>query len=64
MNICVDCDKAIQSGAVVVAAGHSMSGARPDMYAHALGDEACQPRAGSRGDQLRRAMAEEAALHR
>ncbi|MFD6421537.1 hypothetical protein [Streptomyces sp. NPDC060198] len=63
-RICIDCDRVILGEAVVVAEGHSMSGARPDQYAHALGDQACQPPAHSRGGGLRRAMAEEAALHR
>ncbi|WEH40818.1 hypothetical protein [Streptomyces sp. AM 2-1-1] len=63
-RICIDCDKAIIGVPVVVADGHSMSGARPDMYAHADGDEACQPPARSRGGQHRRAMAEEAANRR
>lgn len=63
-HICIDCDRAILGEAVVIADGHSMSGARPDMYAHPVGDQACQPPAHSRGSGLRRAMAEEAAQHR
>lgn len=64
MKICVDCDEVIIGDAIVVADGHSMSGARPDMYAHVLGDQACQPSVYSRGGYLRRAMAEEAAHRR
>ncbi|MFE9851136.1 MULTISPECIES: hypothetical protein [Streptomyces] len=64
MRICIDCDQAIVGEGIVVADGHSMSGARPDMYAHVLGDQACQPPARSRGGQHRRAMAEEAARRR
>ncbi|WP_327268829.1 hypothetical protein OG233_14225 [Streptomyces sp. NBC_01218] len=64
MKICIDCDNAIIGEGIVISDGHSMSGARPDQYAHALGDEACQPPARSRGEQRRRAMAKEAANRR
>ena len=41
--ICVDCDRTITGPAVVAAPGDSMSGARPDAYAHPPGSKECQP---------------------
>ncbi|MFF7365802.1 hypothetical protein [Streptomyces sp. NPDC008125] len=48
-RICVDCDRAITGNAIVAAEGHSASGAREDMYAHASGDPECTVRTGQRG---------------
>ena len=46
--ICVDCDRGIVGTYVIAAAGISMSGARPDAYAHPPGSPDCQPRDRSR----------------
>ncbi|MFD6531598.1 hypothetical protein [Streptomyces sp. NPDC060184] len=42
--ICVYCDRAILGEAIVVAEGHSASGARPDSYAHQVTDPECTGR--------------------
>lgn len=42
--ICVDCDRAIVGSYVVVSSGDSMSGARPDSYAHPPRSPECAPR--------------------
>ncbi|MYQ53325.1 hypothetical protein F558DRAFT_06190 [Streptomyces sp. AmelKG-A3] len=55
--ICVDCDRTIVGPAVLAAAGQSMSGARPDMWAHPPRSPECQPRVPSK-QLLRKAMAE------
>ncbi|MFF8716143.1 hypothetical protein ACF07T_32630 [Streptomyces sp. NPDC015184] len=53
--ICVDCDHAIVGDYVTTVDGASMSGARPDAYAHLPGDPECQPRDRSKA-ALRRAL--------
>ncbi|MFC8723792.1 hypothetical protein [Streptomyces bacillaris] len=41
--ICVDCDRVIVGPSELVVAGDSMSGARPDAYAHPPG-AICRPK--------------------
>ncbi|MER5496948.1 MULTISPECIES: hypothetical protein [unclassified Streptomyces] len=43
MKFCVDCDRGITGDHVTVARGDSMSGARPDVYAHLPCDPDCRP---------------------
>lgn len=53
--ICVDCDHAITGDHVTVVHGISMSGARPDAYAHPPGASECRPRDRSKA-AFRRAL--------
>lgn len=53
--ICVDCGRAINGPYVVATHGDSMSGARPDAYAHPPNSQECQPRYPGKA-KLRRAL--------
>ncbi|MET4647655.1 hypothetical protein ABID95_007424 [Streptomyces atratus] len=49
MRICVDCDRIIAGAYGVAAHGDSMSGARPDSYAHPPRSPECRPRSPGKG---------------
>ncbi|MFF1964343.1 hypothetical protein ACFVW5_12140 [Streptomyces sp. NPDC058232] len=55
MRICVDCDRTIAGAYVVASHGDSMSGARPDSYAHPPRSPECRPRLPSKA-RLRRLL--------
>lgn len=57
MKRCVDCNGPIGEGAVLVALGESMSGARESVYAHPDGSPDCKPAPLTRGRRIRAAMA-------